>query len=316
MKNGNVLIYDSSKMKSIHEMSLRYANSNANVLIEGESGVGKEVIATLIHNNSKRKDKPFVKINISSIPDNLFESELFGHKKGAFTGANNDKIGKFQLADGGTLFLDEIGDMPLSQQVKLLRVIENQEISQVGGTITEKINVRVICATNKKLEDEIQRGNFRSDLLYRLNIVSLSIPSLRERKDDIPLLIAYFLAEISKTEGIEKYITREAIQYLCDMDYPGNIRELKNILYRSYLLSDVLIDVSQIKGRESPYGAIDCDVFDRNLTLDEVEKKYLEYLAEKYKCISEIAKVLKMDRSNLRKKLRNLGIDLGPNNLN
>jgi DNA-binding NtrC family response regulator len=311
MQKGHELIYESAKMASIHEIALRYANSNANVLIEGESGVGKEVIATLIHNNSKRRDKPFIKLNISSIPDNLFESELFGHKRGSFTGANGDKLGKFHLANGGTLFLDEIGDMPLSQQAKLLRAIENQEISPVGGTYAEKVNVRIICATNKILAHECTNGNFRSDLLYRLNIVSLNIPPLSERKNDIPLLIAYFLTEISKIEGSDKSITQDAIKYLCEMNYPGNVRELKNILYRCYLMADTIIDVPQIKKREqSPCSNDECDVFKMSLTLDELEKKYLEYLAGKYKSISEIAIVLKMDRSNLRKKLKNLGIDV------
>jgi two-component system NtrC family response regulator len=207
-------------------------------MVEGESGVGKEIVANLIHELSERKEQPLVKVNCSAIPETLLESELFGYERGAFTGAYQRKIGKFEVANKGTVFLDEIGDVPLSLQPKLLRVLQEREIERLGGLHPVKVDVRIIAATNKNLEEEVKQGRFREDLFYRLNIVRIEIPPLRERKEDIPLLLDFFLKKFNERHKKQlKGFSREARDVLIKHDYPGNVRELENIVERAVVLS-------------------------------------------------------------------------------
>lgn len=226
-------------MKKILQMAKKIAPSRSTVLIKGETGVGKEVMARYIHENSNRKDGPFIAVNCAALPENLLESELFGHEKGAFTGAVNRKKGKFELANGGTILLDEISEMAVSIQAKLLRVLQEREIDRVGGEYTIPVDTRVIATTNRELEKEIKEGNFRSDLYYRLNVVPLLLPPLRERTDDIAPLADFFLEKHCSLNDVPlKKITPEAVSYLKNKDWPGNIREIENLIERSTLLVD------------------------------------------------------------------------------
>ncbi|WP_353097352.1 sigma 54-interacting transcriptional regulator [Tissierella praeacuta] len=229
------IISISKSMEKLKELTKRAAKTNSNVLILGESGTGKELFAHAIHNNSRRIDAPFIKINCGAIPYDLLESELFGYEEGAFTGAKKGgKIGKFKAADGGTVFLDEIGDLPMNMQVKLLRVLQDKEIERIGSNFSEKIDIRVIAATNKDLEKMVSDGMFRLDLYYRLNVVSIKIPPLRERKEDIPIISRYLVSKISKGENIRvDKIADNTLEYLKNYDWPGNVRELENILERA-----------------------------------------------------------------------------------
>jgi two-component system response regulator AtoC len=226
-----------SEIRNVYSLIKKIANSNASVLIQGETGTGKELIAGAIQASSLRKNKPYVTVNCAALHEHLLESELFGHEKGAFTGAIATHIGKFEQADGGTLFLDEIGDMHPSTQAKILRVLQEQAFNRVGGHKTIQVDVRIIAATNKDLWFEIENGNFRADLYYRLNVVSLHIPPLRERKEDIPLLAEYFrrkfAAELKKNVG---YFTEDTLDLLKNHSWPGNIRELRNIIERAVLV--------------------------------------------------------------------------------
>jgi Nif-specific regulatory protein len=226
-------------MRQIYAQVSQVARSNATVLLRGESGTGKEMIANAIHYNSLRAKKPIIKINCAALPETLIEAELFGYEKGAFTGANQRKKGRFELADGGTLFLDEIGDLPLQTQVKLLRVLQEREFERLGGTETLKVNVRLITATNKNLEAEIAGGNFREDLFYRLNVFTIFLPPLRERKSDILLLSEHFLEKYEKIHGkVVKRISTPAIDMLTAYHYPGNVRELENAIERAVVVCD------------------------------------------------------------------------------
>lgn len=231
------LVGNSEKMHHIYELIKRVSQTPTNVLITGESGTGKEMVAKAIHVNGPLKNKPFVTINCGAIPENLMESEMFGHKKGSFTGAIQDKVGLFEVADGGTLFLDEVGELPLTIQVKLLRAIQERIIRRVGATEDQKIEVRIIAATNRDLEDMIKQGLFREDLYYRLNVILIRVPPLRERADDITLLAKHFLQKYSSrfTKGVSG-ISDEAMKVLRKYDYPGNVRELENIIERTVAL--------------------------------------------------------------------------------
>ncbi len=227
------IVGKSSKMRDIFKIVGRAANTPEPVLITGESGTGKEIIARLIHLYSGRKDKPFIAVNCAAIPSGLVESELFGYEKGAFTGAEKSKKGKFLAANGGTIFLDEISEMPLEAQGKLLRVIQEMEVSPVGSTNTYKVDVKVIAATNKDLIKLIAEGRFREDLFYRLSVIEINIPPLRERKEDIPELIELFTKQALEKHGLKKGgFTKDAIEYMKNYDYPGNVRELKNIVFK------------------------------------------------------------------------------------
>lgn len=239
--NNDQLIRELNKAK-------KAAKSNATIIINGESGTGKELLAKAIHHSSKRKDNNFVAVNCGAIPENLFESHLFGHTKGAFTGAVADKIGKLEYADGGTIFLDEIGELPLNMQVKLLRVIQERKISKIGSNKVQLIDVRIIAATNKDLSEMVKKGTFREDLYYRLNVIPIHLISLRERSEDIPLLLDYFKNIYCEENGLEKIeFSEKSIEALCSYDWPGNIRELKNQVERMIILSsDETIEFSDL----------------------------------------------------------------------
>ncbi len=233
------MIGNSNAMRQVYDQVSQVARSNATVLLRGESGTGKEMIAHAIHYNSLRSKRPFIKVNCAALPETLIESELFGFEKGAFTGADRLKKGRFEMADGGTIFLDEIGDLPPQTQVKLLRVIQEREIQRLGGTETIKVNVRFITATNKNLEEEIANGAFREDLYYRLNVFTIFLPPLRERKSDILLLAEHFLDKYEREHGKEiKRISTPAIDMLASYHFPGNVRELENVIERAVLVCD------------------------------------------------------------------------------
>lgn len=231
------IIGTSTAIRSILTMLGQIAPTDSTVLISGESGTGKELAANALHQGSLRADKPYIRINCAAVPEGLLESEFFGHEKGAFTGAHAKKLGRFELADGGTLLLDEIGDLPLGLQAKLLRVIETGECEPLGSTRTSKVDVRLLCATAKDLKGEVEAGRFRQDLLYRLSVIPLRMPALRERIEDIPLLVHHFLREFSRKRGLELSFADEAMQCLLGYDFPGNVRELKNIVERVSVLS-------------------------------------------------------------------------------
>ncbi|MCH8019324.1 sigma-54-dependent Fis family transcriptional regulator [candidate division KSB1 bacterium] len=230
------IIGNSKSMQDVFRSLERVVEANVTVSIRGESGTGKELLARSIHFNGLRKQKPFVAVNCAAIPESLLESELFGHEKGAFTGAIARRAGKFEQADGGTLFLDEIGDMPHSTQVKILRVLQERQFQRVGGTETVEVDVRVISATNKNLEEEMKKGNFREDLYYRINVYPIFVPPLRKRREDIPALAAFFLGKYNKEYRRKvKAILPQTLDYLMNYEWPGNVRELENILERSFL---------------------------------------------------------------------------------
>ncbi len=234
----------SDPMRSLFRMLERIKNSDATVLVLGENGTGKELVARAIHKQSRRASKAFVATNCSAFNDNLLESELFGHKRGSFTGAVADKPGLFSVADGGTFFMDEVGDMSPALQVKLLRVLQEGVFMPVGGTETKKVDVRIIAATNRELAQMVREGTFREDLYYRLHVVSLKVPPLRERRDDIPVLIEHFLARLGRRDGKQKVITQRALAQLMAHEWPGNVRELENEMERVWVLSgdDKVID--------------------------------------------------------------------------
>jgi two-component system response regulator AtoC len=229
----------SRAMTEVFHLIERSAPTDSTVLIAGESGVGKELVAEAIHQHSSRKERPFVKLNCAAIPETLLESELFGYEKGAFTGANSRKLGKFELADGGTLLLDEIGDMALSTQAKLLRVLQERELERVGGTSSIHVDVRIIASTNKDLMKSVKEGRFRDDLYFRLNVITINVPSLRERREEIPTLVDHFLAEANSRLGRTiRRVSPDAMAALMGYDWPGNIRELKNAIERSAVVTD------------------------------------------------------------------------------
>ena len=234
--NFGDIIGESLKMKQVYKVVERIAESNVTVLVRGETGTGKELVAAAIHKRSKRKEEPFVKLNCAAITDTLIESELFGHEKGAFTDAKEARKGRFELADGGTLFLDEIGDISASAQVKLLRVLQEREFERVGGSKTIKVNVRLVAATNRNLEEMVKNGTFREDLYYRLNVIPIDLPPLRERGDDIALLVNFFLQKSMSNHKKRVLITDEAMDILCQYTWPGNVRELENTVERIVLM--------------------------------------------------------------------------------
>jgi len=236
-QRGRFLIGDSAPMRELRQMIARVAASDASVVITGESGTGKELVAEAIHNQSQRRDQPYIKLNCAAIPDGLMESEMFGHEKGAFTGALRQKIGRFEMASGGAILLDEIADLPLSLQPKLLRVLQERELERVGGSRTVKIDVRIICSTAKDLDAEVEKGAFRRDLLYRLRVIPMVVPPLRERREDIPRLASHFLHAFSRKRGLAMSLSPEAMALLSAYDYPGNVRELRNIIERASVLA-------------------------------------------------------------------------------
>lgn len=307
--NYEEMVYGSKSFSQVLTDVELVAETKATVLLLGESGTGKELLARAIHNISPRKNKPLIKVNCAAIPKELIESELFGHKKGSFTGAINDKLGKFQLADGGTLFLDEIGELPLDMQPKLLRAIQESEIEQIGGTKTHQVDIRIIVATNRDLEKEVKAQNFREDLYFRINVFPINIPPLRERVEDIPILIEHFVDKYSKLYNKHiKYISDETKRNLQSYSWPGNIRELENLIERAVILSadeKLVIPNFKMSSKES---LISSTV----LSLDDVQRIHIKKVLKK--CKSKIdgpdgaAQLLDIKPSTLRDRMKKLGI--------
>lgn len=307
------IIGGSVSMKALRQQLALMAGTNGRVLIYGESGTGKELVAHAIHAQSPRVNEPFVEVNCAAIPEELIESELFGHIKGSFTGAVEDKTGKFQKADSGTLFLDEVGDMSLRTQAKVLRALEEQRFEPVGAAQSAQVDVRVVAATNKHLEEEIERGNFREDLFYRLNVIPFFVPPLRDRREDIPLLADHFLREFTTAYGRRpKELTTEAYRALTDHHWPGNVRELKNLIERIVILNpQVRVDARHIPltparrssdGSQGRFGSL-------QEVREAVEREYiLKKLEEANGNVTRTAELLGLERSNLYRKMKTLGI--------
>lgn len=328
-KEGQEIIGESDVMKHLKEQIAIVAPTDAWVLIQGENGTGKELVARMVYRLSRRKDKPFVEINCAAIPEELIESELFGHEKGAFTGATSMKRGKFDLANGGTLFLDEIGDMSLKTQAKILRILQEQRFERVGGGKTITVDVRIIAATNKDLEKEIEKGCFREDLYYRLNVIPIEVPPLRERKDDIPLLFSAFVREFTGNAHRRPPRIDEAIYTdLMNYDWPGNIRELRNLAERLVILSRgkeiTAVDLpSSIRKARMDSGSLNghgpsapdtspdwLSAEDYRTAKAGFERAYLSRkLAENDRNIKKTAEAIGIERRHLYRKLHALGLD-------
>lgn len=319
------LIGDAPILAQLREQIMRVAPTSASVLVTGENGTGKELVARSIHYYSPRRDRPFVAINCAAIPEELIESELFGHEKGAFTGAVAQKKGKFDLADGGTLFLDEIGDMSLKTQAKVLRIIQERCFERVGGTRLVTVDVRIVAATNKSLDQEILQGRFREDLYYRINVVPFRAPALRERLEDIPLLVKHFVAQFYRREGREaKAFLPEAVELLTAYDWPGNVRELKNIIERILIMTPgrtiTAADVPDLKGGNTT-GRSPCPklegAFAMSVLRDAREEFEREFIIHKLESndwnISRTAEIIELERSNLHRKIKSYGIDVRGN---
>ncbi len=326
VQKHRTLVGESPAMKHIQEMIKRVAPTTGSVLITGESGTGKELVAHSIHALSSRYNKRFIEMNCAAIPEELIESELFGHERGAFTGATQLRRGKFDLANGGTLFLDEIGDMSMKTQAKILRILQEQKFERVGGSQTISVDVRIVAATNKDLKTEIQKGQFREDLFYRLNVIPFVVPPLRDRKADIPLLADHFLKEFSVTHGkAYRPLTPEGLAVLTSYSWPGNVRELKNLVERiiilttesdrgraisaADLLSHLQEDALALKSDESATLMVQAS---KNLrdARQEFEKEFiLKTLKEQEWNVSKTAAVLGIERSHLHRKIKSFGIE-------
>jgi DNA-binding NtrC family response regulator len=313
----SLIIYKSPEMEKILNIAVRAANSNSTVLVRGESGTGKELVAKLIHKLSARNQQPFVVVNIAALPGTLIESELFGHKKGSFTGAVQDRMGRFEEAHGGTLFIDELGEIDLSAQVKLLRAVQFGKVERVGDNKTIETDARIIAATNQDLEAQIKDRNFREDLYYRLNVITIWIPPLRERRTDIPMLIEHFLKRNSeKLNKTEFRVSKEAFDSLMKYDYPGNVRELENILERACVLcrgenitrQDIMLDTS------NPENILPFNPHDLS---EGYEKKMHDFEREVIKTAltnaegnkSKAARILGISERKLRSRLERIKID-------
>jgi two-component system, NtrC family, nitrogen regulation response regulator NtrX len=308
------LIGDSPTMQTLREQIQLVAGKNSRVLITGESGTGKELVAYAIHRYSDRSDGPFVKVNCAAIPQELFESELFGHEKGSFTGALQQRIGKFEQADKGTLFLDEIGEIPISLQPKILRALQENEIQRIGGHREIRVDVRVVAATNRKLEEEMRKGNFREDLFYRLNVFPIEVLPLRQHREDIPDLVKHFLVRISAENNIRKKdLDPEALEQLMGYDFPGNIRELRNLMERLLIISrDENIhsgDVQRVLPANVKASAESGSNPLLYSKLEDTEKELIQRtLEENHWHISRVARILGLERSHLYKKMKKYGI--------
>jgi PAS domain S-box-containing protein len=312
------IVCNSRAMEMSLELAVRVAKVDSTVLLLGDSGVGKGLIANFIHNNSKRKDRSFIKINCGAIPENLLESELLGYEKGAFTGAGKEgKPGLFELAQKGTLFLDEIAELPLHLQVKLLQAVQEQQFYRVGGTKPIELDVRILAATNKDLSKMVEMGLFRKDLYYRLNVVSITIPPLKDRKEDIPLLINYFMGVLNKKFGVQKHMSSKVVDMLISYDWPGNVRELENVIERLVVLSpDDYITVNDlpisIRGQQDHY----LDGYSISIpqettlkdALERVEKFLITEAVAKLGSSRKAAKVLAIDQSTVVRKLQKYNI--------
>ncbi len=315
------IVGQSKNFFKVIKIAKKVAATDSTVLITGESGTGKELIARSIHSNSDRNNKQMVTINCGAIPGELLESELFGHEKGAFTGAYKTRIGRFELANSSSIFLDEIGDMSPNLQVKLLRVLQEQSFERVGGTKTINVNIRVLAATNKDLLKAVKKTQFREDLYYRLNVIPIKIPPLRERKNDIPILINYFLKHLSIQKNIQiKKISNKALNILINYNWPGNIRELENIIERMY----VMVDNSEIKTSDIPDHIIssdkssikteNIDIFNDNFNFNNAVKKFqktiiMQALNQTNGVKAKAAELLKINRTTLVEKIKKLKIE-------
>ena len=306
----------SKALEDIFKTVKRIAPTNAPVLITGESGTGKELIAEAIHRNSLRAGQPFVKVNLGGISQSLFESEMFGHKKGAFTDAYSDRIGRFDMADKGTIFLDELGELDMSCQTKMLRVLQEQTFEVLGDSRPHKVDVRVVCATNADLPAMVQEKTFREDLFYRINLITIHLPALRERREDIPLLVRHFADRICRQNALPKAdIADDAITYLSSLPYPGNVRELKNFVERTILVSDKsVLDAEDFKRHYQPLESAQDNASHDSLegmTLEEVEKQAIQDALAKYdNNITQVAQVLGITRQSLYRRIEKFGIDL------
>ncbi|MFN7917993.1 MAG: sigma-54 dependent transcriptional regulator [Vicinamibacterales bacterium] len=311
------MVGESELMRRLRDQVAMAAPSNGRVLIYGENGTGKELVARTVHSLSRRRNGPFVEVNCAAIPEELIESELFGHVRGAFTGAVADRRGKFEMADGGTIFLDEIADMSLKTQAKVLRVLQEQTMEQVGGTTRIKVDARVLAATNKDLQAEIRAGNFREDLYFRLNVIPVFVPPLRERQEDIPTLADHFMAEFAREYGRRaKRFEAGALTVLQQYVWPGNVRELRNVIERLVIMvpGDVIAtdDLVFLGQGATPPSPADAAVVGR-LTLSEARDRFerdliLRTLAEQQGNMSRTAEVLGVERSNLYRKMKGFGI--------
>jgi len=307
------IIGRSTAMQEVFHTVARVAPTRATVLLCGESGVGKDLIARAIHHHSPRRDRPYVKINCTALPENLMESELFGYEKGAFTGANISTPGKFEQADTGTVFLDEIGDVPPAVQVKLLRILQEREFERLGSNKTRHIDVRVLAATNVDLRAALEEGNFRQDLYYRLNVLPINIPALRERREDIPHLARHFVAKLAPDlAGSVSDISDRAIAKLMEYHWPGNVRELENVIERSIVLSSAeRLEAEDIRSDIAPAGANSLPAFlPQGMTLDQYEQTLIrEALKRASGNKSQAARMLGLTRNALRYRLTQMGID-------
>ncbi|MBA3346774.1 MAG: sigma-54-dependent Fis family transcriptional regulator [Gemmatimonadales bacterium] len=314
-----IMVGSSPALQEVRELIAKVGPTSARVLITGDNGTGKELVARALHEASPRHDQAFVEVNCAAIPSELIESELFGHMKGSFTGAFADRAGKFEQADGGTLFLDEVGDMSLSAQAKLLRVLQEGVVSRIGGSKSIQVDVRVLAATNKDLESEIAEGRFREDLLYRLNVVPIEVPALRERLEDVPALVGHFAERLATTAGAPgKQFSEEAVRRLQSRGWPGNIRELRNAVERALILApDKVVAAADIdRLLPAPDSGVPVEA-GRSLSFEtfkqEAEKNFLtQKLREHDWNVSETARALKMPRSNLYKKIERYGLTREP----
>jgi len=309
------IIGSSEAMQRIFAIVRKIAATDSTILIGGESGTGKELIARAIHFMSGRADKPFVGVNCGALPENLLESELFGHVKGSFTGAIRDKDGLFKVAESGTIFLDEVAEITPALQVKLLRALQEREFLAVGGTSPVKVDVRVLAATNRDLEEEVERGTFRPDLYYRLNVIPLTVPPLRDRREDIPLLMRYFMQRLADKRGLPiKGVTKDALELLCEYDWPGNVRELENVLERMVLLEDRdTLDRDSLPEKlvQNPdRGAKSFFEGKPRATLEELEREYLLQVLESTGWQKKKASsILGINASTLYRKIQRYGLD-------
>ncbi len=333
---GRSIIGNSQPMQEVYKILGRVAGSDVTVLISGESGTGKELVARAIHINSPRLGKPFVALNCAAIPHELLESELFGHEKGAFTGAGERKTGKFEQADRGTLFLDEIGDMPLELQTKLLRVLQEKEITRTGGNQVIRVDVRIVAATNQNLAELVQKKLFREDLYYRLNVIPIKLPALRDRREDIPMLVDFFLQRAKQDLGIESMeCSQEAIELLRQHVWPGNVRELENVIKRAALLSPNhiltpgdfpgLLDSDRVRSQDESLEALVARKLENALArmnllemnnlyemvLHQIERPLINIVLDKARGNQvKTAEILGINRNTLRKKIKLLDIDV------
>ncbi len=303
------IIGTSEALQRVFRLVEKVAATNTNILVYGESGTGKELVARAIHHNSPRADRPFVAINCGALPETLLESELFGHTKGAFTGATQARPGLFRSAEGGTIFLDEIGEISQALQVRLLRAVQEHEVTPLGASAPARFDARIICATNRDLEREVSEGRFREDLFYRLNVIEVHLPPLRERREDIPLLARHFVKRTAREqEQPEKPVEPAALTALINYNWPGNVRELQNAIERAFTLSGETIDADSLPPRVRPSAGAHPAVLDPDglrPTLDEVERRYiLDTLASVNQDKARAANILGIDLSTLYRKLK------------